>query len=159
MLTFSHELDALCWVLGRPTRLTALASHVSSLEIDTEDVAEITLQFPDGALGSVHVDYVRRPPRRTLEVVGEKGVVRWEYDTNQLWLHNLPRPEWPIELSPPRFQRNEMYVSELRHFVDCTVRGAIVEPLADGHTGAQVLEIALVALRSASEGRTVDLHE
>src|SRR5437763_1616530 len=57
ILTFSHELDALCWLVGAPRRVTAMASHVSSLEIDTEDVAEIVLEFGSGALGSVHVDY------------------------------------------------------------------------------------------------------
>src|SRR5262249_47206669 len=33
VLTFSHELDTVCWLLGPPKRLTALAAHVSRLEI------------------------------------------------------------------------------------------------------------------------------
>ena len=80
VLTLSHDLDALCWVLGPPTRVTAFARRSGALEVDVEDVAEITLQFAGGTLGSVHVDMVRQPPRRFLEVTGEAGVVRWDYE-------------------------------------------------------------------------------
>src|ERR1700730_12583295 len=73
VLTMSHELNALCWVFGAPSRITGIAAHASSLEIDTEDVADFVLQFPAGFLGSLHVDYVRRPAGRSLEVVGEEG--------------------------------------------------------------------------------------
>ena len=69
LLTFSHELDSLCWALGAPSRVVAMAAHASALEIDTEDSAEMILQFPDGPLASVHVDYLRRPPQRSLEIV------------------------------------------------------------------------------------------
>ena len=59
VLTFSHELDALCWLLGAPSRVMGMATHASSLEIDTEDVAELVLQFADGPLASVHVDFAK----------------------------------------------------------------------------------------------------
>jgi predicted dehydrogenase len=158
VLTFSHELDALFWLLGPPRRLTALAVHASSLEIDVEDVAEIALEFETGALGSVHVDYVRRPPRRTIEVVGELGVLRWEFERNRLELYDLNTGQWRIEQGDARFERNQMYVDELRHFAACA-RGELGQPLADAQQGAAVLAIALAALRSAREGRAVDFHD
>jgi predicted dehydrogenase len=158
VLTFSHELDALCWLLGPPRRLTALAAHASSLEIDVEDVAEIALEFETGALGSVHVDYVRRPPRRTIEVVGERGVLRWEFERNRLELYDLNTGQWRIEQGDARFERNQMYLDELRHFAGC-VQGELAQPLVDGEQGAAVLAIALAALRSAREGRAVDFHD
>jgi predicted dehydrogenase len=158
VLTFSHELDALCWLLGPPRRLTALAVHASSLEIDVEDVAEIALEFETGALGSVHVDYMRRPPRRTIEVVGELGVARWEFERNRLELYDLNTGQWRIEQGDARFERNQMYVDELRHFAACA-RGELAHPLVDGEQGAAVLAIALAALHSAREGRTVDFHD
>src|SRR5579859_6871695 len=80
VLTFSHELDAVCWLLGAPTRVMGMTAHASSLEIDTEDVAELVLQFAAGPLASVHVDFARRPPHRSLEITGEQGVLRWEYE-------------------------------------------------------------------------------
>jgi predicted dehydrogenase len=157
VLTFSHELDALCWILGAPSRVMGMATHASSLEIDTEDVAELVLQFADGPLVSVHVDFARRPPRRSLEIVGELGVLRWEYDEGRL-LHYAPATrQWRVEESDRRFERNQMYLAELRHFVSC-VRGEIERPLIDGAQGAAVLAIALAGLRSSVSGQAIDLQ-
>src|SRR5207302_1510171 len=122
VLTFSHELDALCWLLGPPRRLTAMTAHSGSLEIDTEDVAEIVLEFECGALGSVHVDYVRRPAQRTLELVGEQGVLRLDVTRNRIEHYIASSGQWRVEEGNPRYERNDMYSAELRHFVVC-IRG------------------------------------
>jgi predicted dehydrogenase len=156
ILTFSHEFDSLCWLLGRPERVVGLAAHVSALEIDTEDVAEIALQFEGGALGSVHVDYVRRPPRRFVETVGEEGILRWEYDENRLLVYAPATREWRVEQGRPTFTRNDMFLDELRHVAAC-VRGDVARPRVDGTQGAAILSVALAALRSAAEGRAIDL--
>src|SRR5260370_445438 len=55
LLTFSHELDSLCWVLGAPSRVTGMAAHASSLELDTEAPAELVLPFHSGPPASLHV--------------------------------------------------------------------------------------------------------
>ncbi len=156
LLTFSHELDSLCWVLGAPARVAAMATHASSLEIDTEDTADLVLQFPDGPLATVHVDYLRRPPSRSLEIVGEEGVLRWEYAENRVLRYAPDTRQWRVEEGDRRFQRNDMYLAELEHFARC-VRGEVERPLIDGAQGAAVLAIALAAKRSSAEGRAVDL--
>jgi predicted dehydrogenase len=158
VLTFSHELDALCWVLGRPVELTALTARAASLDIDAEAVAEITLRMASGALATVHVDYVRRAPRRTLEVIGDEGVLRWEYDANQLWRYAPATREWRLEQGRPAFARNDMYLAELAHFIDVT-RGAPYAALADGEQGAAVLGLSLSALESDRARRTIDVRE
>jgi len=156
LLTSSHELDSLCWVLGAPARIAAMAAHASSLEIDTEDVGELVLQFPNRPLASVHVDYLRRPPRRSLEIVGEDGVLRWEYNENRILRYAPATRQWQVEEGDRRVQRNDMYLAELRHFAAC-VRGEIERPLIDGEQGAAVLGITLAALKSSMTGRAIDL--
>jgi predicted dehydrogenase len=159
VLTFSHELDAVYWLLGEPASVTAVTAHVSALEIDTEDVAEIVLTFPSGALASIHLDYVRRPARRQVEIVGEEGVVRWEYDANRILRYAPATREWLVEEGDPRFERNDMYVAELREFA-ALARGEGQTRLgANARQGAAVLRIALAALQSAHEGRRVDVHD
>jgi predicted dehydrogenase len=158
VLTFSHDLDTVCWILGAPTRVTAFASHASQLEIDTEDVAEIVLQFADGALASVHVDFVRRPTHRSLEVTGESGVLRWESEANRLLLFTTASGRWRVEEGDPRFDRNDMYLAELRALRQA-IDGEPAEALATGPQGAAVLAIALAALRSADKGQAIALAE
>jgi predicted dehydrogenase len=174
ILTLSHELDALCWLLGRPVSVGCLAGHVSGLELDTEDVAEIGLRFASGAIGSVHVDYLRRPPRRSLEVVGEAGVLRWEYDENRLLVYAPATRQWRVEQGDPAFARNDLYLEELRHVAACVradvepplghpsdPSGSLLDhpPLADGRQGAAILAVALAAHRAAAEGRAIDLDQ
>jgi predicted dehydrogenase len=157
VLTCSHELDALCWLLGAPARVTAMATHASSLELDAEDVAEIVLQFESGVIGSIHLDYVRRVPRRSIEVVGENGTLRWDFHRNQLEVYSAETRQWRNEDGDPTYARNQMYVDELRHFVE-TVEGAARPSTLEARQGAAVLALALAALRSAAEGRTIDLQ-
>jgi predicted dehydrogenase len=157
LLTLSHELDSLCWLLGAPRRVLAVVSHASSLEFDADDVAELVLQFVQGHTASVHVDYVRRPPKRALEIVGEEGVLRWEYDANVVRQYTPITRQWRVEEGDPKFQRNDTYVTELRHFVAC-VRGEIERPLIDGKQAAAILLLALAAQRSSADGRAIDLE-
>ncbi len=74
-----------------------MVAHGSSLDMDAEDVAEIVVQFESGVIGSVHLDYVRRAPRRAIELVGENGVLRWEFHRNRLELYTTETRQWRSE--------------------------------------------------------------
>jgi predicted dehydrogenase len=157
VLTFSHELDSLCWLLGPPARLSALAAHTSSLDISTEDVAEVAMLMQSGALVSVHVDYVRRPPRRFVEIVGEAGVLRWEYDDNRVLQYVPGTRSWRVEDGDPVYDRNDMFKAELRQLVKVIERGSGETRLCNADQGAAVLSVALAALESAATGRAIDM--
>jgi predicted dehydrogenase len=158
VLTFSHELDALCWLLGAPRTVTARIKHASSLEIDVEDTAEIILDFESNTLGSVHVDYVRRAARRTIELVGENGILRWDYQRNRLECYEADAAQWWVEDGDPAYARNQMYTDELRYFVE-SLPAEHRRSDMDGRQGAAVLAVALAALRSARHGRSIDLQD
>ena len=94
--TLTHPLDYARWLAGEVTGVRALAGHVSSLEMDVEDVAEIGLRFASGAIGGVHVNYVQRPPAHRLEIVGTQGTLRWDNADGMLHFYQMPQPfgEW-----------------------------------------------------------------
>ena len=104
------------------------------------------------------MDYVRRKSHRGIEVVGEEGVLRWDFEPNRLEVYSAATREWRVEPGEAAVERNQMYVEELRHFVACVCGEVESEPLADGEQGAAVLAIALAALRSSREGRAVDFR-
>jgi predicted dehydrogenase len=158
VLTLSHELDSVCWLLGQPTEVLCATANTGALEIDTEEVAEILLRFPDDVLASVHVDYLRRPPQRTIEVTGSEGILRWEYEANRLLVYAPGTREWRIEQGRPTFDRNDMFLDQTRA-VAARIRGANQSPLPTGDEGAALLRVALAALQSAREGRTVELSD
>src|SRR5262249_33274153 len=54
IVTLTHPFDYLRYFLGEVESLWSFNGHISPLEIDVEDVAEIGLKFVDGALGRLH---------------------------------------------------------------------------------------------------------
>ncbi|MBI4494067.1 MAG: Gfo/Idh/MocA family oxidoreductase [Chloroflexi bacterium] len=155
ILTLSHALDLAYWLFGRPERIACLAGHVSALEVDTEDTADMLLHYPGGLLCSVHVDYLRRPPRRGVEVVGEAGVLRWDDASSEVEWYQAGAQSWTVEPAPLAFTRNQMFLDELAHFLDCVQSGQ--QPPVGLEDGACVLAMALAALASAESGHLVSL--
>ena len=91
-------------------------------------------------------------------MVGDEGVLRWEYEANRLVRYAPATREWTVEEGDPRFERNDMFKAELFDLVGrITGQGSGVG--ADAEQGIAVLAIALGALRSAAEGRRIELQD
>ncbi|MFI5212928.1 MAG: N-acetylneuraminate synthase [Gemmatimonadales bacterium] len=146
LLDLIHEIDYCLWWMGRPVEVSSFSGHVSSLAIDTEDVAEILLRFAGGAIGEIHLDYVQRVTQRTSEVVGEAGTVRADLAGNRVELADASAGQWVEEPVEPLLDLNELYVAELRHFLDIVERGAA--PLVPLDDGIAALRIVAAARRS-----------
>jgi predicted dehydrogenase len=146
VLTLSHPLDYLRWILGEVESLSAFTSHVG-LNLPVEDTAEITLRFENGALGSVHLDYLQRPPSHWLEIMGTQGSLRWDNADGITRLTLVNQGDNAVsmqEIFPPEgFERNWMFLDELRHFRDVLNGNAV--PLCTLHDGEMALRLALAA--------------
>jgi predicted dehydrogenase len=159
ILTLSHPLDYLRWLLGEVDALWAFAARSGGLEIDVEDTAEIGLHFQNGVIGSVHLDYNRRPPAHTLEITGTRGILRWDNQDGSAALYQAEHGEWQ-RLSPKKllgqerpFERNDLFLAEMRHFLEMT-RGE-VEPACSLEDGVAALRLALGAQQSARQGERI----
>jgi predicted dehydrogenase len=141
LLDVSHELDSMLWILGRPTAMTWLAGRVSRLDVDVDDCATVLLRFESGAQADVHVDFVQRAYSRTCKVAGELGTVEWHFADREVRTFDAARNAW--ETWAYGGEANDMYVAELRHFLECVESGS--EPDVDLAQGRRVLEIALRA--------------
>jgi len=150
LLDASHELDYVLWLLGEPAEVACMAGRVSDLEMDVEDCATVLLRFPGGAQADVHVDCVQRGYARTCRVAGTEGTLAWDYLVPEVRLYRAATGAW--ETRRYTFEPNDMYVAELRHFLDCAARGTAPRVgLADGR---RALALALAARAAARSGRT-----
>lgn len=155
VLELSHELDYVRWLVGEIKAVSAQIGHLSDLEIDVEDTAEIVLQLSSGAMGSVHLDMIQRPATRTCRIIGTEGTLTWDGVCHQVQLFSTSADKWS-DLHPPEvIDCNDMYVAELRHFLDC-VRGNNA-PIVTGDDGRRVLEIALAVKQSSQDRRVIEL--
>jgi predicted dehydrogenase len=144
------------WLAGEVTEVRALNGQVSSLEMNVEDVAEIGLRFASGAIGGVHVNYVQRPPVHRLEIVGTRGTLRWDNADGLLHFYQMPQPFGESSANPPApvvathappegFERNVMFMDQMRHFI-AVVRNE-AEPVCTLRDGIRTLEMAMDARR------------
>jgi predicted dehydrogenase len=155
ILELSHELDYVTWLVGEAKTVTAQAGLLSDLEIDVEDTAEIILRFRNGAIGSIHVDMVQQPGGRTCRVVGTKGTLLWDASSHRVQLFSSSNRAWQDLHPEGQIDRNEMYVSELRHFLECVRERK--NPTVNLEDGRRVLRLALAAKKSSDEQRAIEV--
>ncbi|NLN70106.1 MAG: Gfo/Idh/MocA family oxidoreductase [Chloroflexi bacterium] len=115
--TLCHPLDYLQWLFGEVNSLYAVTDRVSDLEIDVEDLAEITLRFANGVIGSLHLDYFQRPPAHWLEIAGTRGHIRWDNDTGTARVYYADKNRWSDVYPPVGFERNALFLAQMEHFI------------------------------------------
>jgi predicted dehydrogenase len=168
IVTLTHPLDYLRYLIGNVASLWSFHGHVSPLEVDVEDVAEIGLKFASGAVGGVHVNYFQRPPVHRLEIVGTQGTLRWDNADGILHFYRMPvafgsfseNPPVPVMESfppPEGFERNQLFLAQTRHLIEI-VRGE-KEPICNLDDGIRALEMALACKASMSLNRPISLQE
>ena len=64
----SHELDYVLWLFGPWRWMTAAGGHLSSLEIDSDDIFSLLLATDRCPLVSIHMNYLDRMPCRKILV-------------------------------------------------------------------------------------------
>jgi predicted dehydrogenase len=157
ILTLCHPFDYLRWMLGEIHAVFAAVGRNGGLGIDVEDTADIVLEFESGAVGTVHLDYVQQPTCHRLQVIGTAGTVLWNNETGCVQWYGADRGEWQTIAPPAGFERNALFLAEVRHFLDCVAGHA--DPLVSLEDGLRTLELALAAKTSAAEARRVEIPD
>ncbi len=150
ILTLSHPFDYLRWLLGDVEAVWAFLGASGGLDLPVEDSAEVGFRFASGAIGSLHLDYLQQPATHTLEVIGAKGTLRWDNATGALSVFT-PEQGWQIRLPPEGFERNWLFMEEMRHFIRVT-RGEELS-VCSLEDGIRALELALAARQSGQSGQ------
>lgn len=120
ILTLTHPLDYLRWLMGDVSALWAFCGQIDELEIQVESVAEIGMRFNNGVLGTVHLDYIQRPHTHRLEIVGTLGTIRWDYIEGKLRVFSASTDEWQTYPLPDGFERNQLFMEQMQHFLAVT---------------------------------------
>lgn len=151
LLDASHEIDLALHLAGPARSVFCAADRLSALKIDVEDTAEITLRFRGGAMGSVHLDMIRRAYDRSCQLLCRDGVVEWSYQDGLVREYRARSKKWTERSFT--MDGNVMYLSEMRAFL-AAARGAGRAEAAGPEAGAAALRVVEAAKRSARSGRT-----
>jgi predicted dehydrogenase len=159
LLELSHELDYLRWIFGEVEWVHASLSRQSTLELDVEDTAHLSLGFmPTSAapalIATVDLDFIRHDTTRLCTAIGESGSLRWNGVTGCVELYRAGAKGWEeIFRHPP--QRDDSYLAQWHHLINCVQQRET--PLIPGEDGLRVLEIIEAARGSANKGETVSI--
>jgi predicted dehydrogenase len=165
----SHDIDVMQHVLGR-SLVQVYAEGGSFLHQQHEDLVTCLLRFDGGAFGLLDANWLSPEKRRELVLLGEGGMIRASYLTQDVWFlesSEVPGPRSWDELALLRgdaegsafrfaLRKEEPLRVELEAFVQCIVDD-LPEPV-DSAQGLRALEVALAMRESVHTGRIVTLE-
>ena len=155
VLSQIHELDLFYWFFGRPRRIMAIGGHLSDLQIDVEDVASTLFEY-DAMVAHLHQDYLQQPASRQIDIIGTAGRIAVDLRAQSIQAFG-GSGETIARESFEGFERNTLFLEELKAFVDATLTGAPVP--VDLTAGRQSLEMALAIHRSMHTRAPVEMSE
>lgn len=114
LLELSHEFDYAQWLLGELTPIHSVLRTSNELDLNVEDIADITLHNNNG-ICHIHLDFLQRKSHRLCSFIGSKGRLDWDLITNKVCLINN---ENTTEIyNNPKWDKNLMYLDMINDFI------------------------------------------
>lgn len=158
----SHSIDLLLWFLGEPEKVCGFMNTLAHTGIEVEDTAVVSIQFKNGALGSIEASTATYPgfPER-LELHFERGSAIIE-GGKIVYLNTLSKEIPVIErgqsglsgASDPAGVDIQPFVRMLQDFVNALREGK--NPPLDGQEGRKAVELIEAVRKSSLKGRVVE---
>ncbi len=153
-----HHAYSLLYLLGRPVRLTAMASQVHYQRLTCEDQAMIVCQMPNGAIANLWCSFAANdvtsdPWTVVYKILGTNGGL--SYSWNEAQFQDDRGPGWGL----PCYE--ESFRNEIDHFVNrCVLEGGRpLSTLTDALDALRIIEAAERSCRRHAEMETVDYHD
>ena len=152
LLELSHELDYANWFFGPFVEVQASVQYSKTLEIETEDGADLLFYNSVGLPVSVHLDFYRRVSARQCRVQTTQGELVWDALAQKVgWTKAVG------EVTEQYFSqaRDDLFVRQLEHFFDCIENHT--PPRISLQDGVEVLKIIEKVKQSHLLGEKVTL--
>lgn len=116
LLDLIHEFDYLRWLIGNPERIACIYQNNPTLEIETEDVADVLIQFENNVTGTIHLDYHQKKLVRNCMITCEKGTIFWDLAISEVKV--VTQSDKIETFSYQDFERNQRYINCMSAFID-----------------------------------------
>jgi len=154
ILTLCHPIDYFRWMFGEVQSVWGAYNNIESLQIDSEAIADIGLEFDD-LLGHVHLNYIQRPGRHAIEIIGDEGTITWDNKDGVAECYSARNDYWEKFTPASDFERNTLFIDELRNFIDTIHRKS--DPVCTLEEGIRIQKIVDAIYRSQLENRRISL--
>ncbi len=155
VLTCIHEIDYLYWFFGEVDDVVSFSGKYSDLELDVDDLSTALLKFKKNIIAEVHLDFFQRKDFRSCKIIGKKGIIYWDSDTNLVKLFEINENKWIEILKISDYDRNQMFMKELDYYFDCINQNK--EPMNNISETKKILKIALGIIESSKTKKVVEI--
>jgi predicted dehydrogenase len=146
-----HYVDVLEMLLGPVARVSGMSAQLV-LPGDNPDVANLILQHENGAISNLTASYASASEYYMLNVYGKEATAYYDLFGG---LRHLKRGE--AAARPVAVEQNDTIREELEEFAGCVRSGGT--PETDGRWATRNLAVIKAGVKSAREGRAVDVAE
>ncbi|MEI7805990.1 MAG: Gfo/Idh/MocA family oxidoreductase [Hyphomicrobiales bacterium] len=146
-----HYVDVLEMLMGEVKRVTGRSNQLV-LPGDNPDVANLILEHENGALSNLTASYASASEYYMMNIYGKEASAYYDLFNG---LRHLKRGE--TKAKPVATENNDTIREELDEFVHCIRNGT--KPETDAHWATRNLAVIKAGVRSAREGRAVDVAE
>ncbi len=149
-----HDISIMDHVINRKA-VSIAATGADHLGNGLEDVAYVTVFYPDNIIAHIHVNWLSPVKIRQTQISGTKKMIVWDdnspsekikvYDkgieiiqtTDQIY--NTLIQYRTGDMYCPKIPQTEALAFEMDHFADCIEKN--VHPISDGYAGLRVVRI------------------
>jgi len=150
ILTVIHEIDYLYWFFGSVKEIFSISGKFSDLKLNVEDLSVSLLRFKNNIIAELHLDYFQIPNSRSCKIIGTKGVIQWDEETNVVKIYNIKNRRWINKIKVTKYDNNQEYLKEIAHFIKCVKN--CKNSINSIYEGEKTLQIAL-AIKKASKSK------
>ena len=140
------------WIFGEFKSVYATGGKFTKLNLDVEDTVLGNIMTKNNVPISLRMDYWRRPPSRTLNIVCEKGQIFWDYYKKEtIILYNNGKKI--VKKLPLKWERNDMFLKILKNFILAIINKK--KPMISLEDGLYSLKIALLFKKSLAKSKKI----
>lgn len=146
-----HYSDVLEMLMGPVRRVSAMTAQLV-LPGDNPDVANLVLEHESGALSNLAAGYASASEYYMMTIYGKEATAFYDLFNGLRHLKRKGDGPHPVPVT-----KNDTIREELEEFADC-IRGR-AQPEMDGERATRSLAVIRAGVKSAREGRAVDVAE
>jgi predicted dehydrogenase len=146
-----HYVDVLEMLLGPVRRVSGMAAQLV-LPGDNPDIAGMLLEHESGAISNLTASYASASEYYMMNVYGKEASAYYDLFGGLRHLQRGDNKPREVPITP-----NDTLREELEEFVGC-IRGS-GKPETDGWWASRNLAVVMAGVRSAREGRAVDVAQ
>ena len=146
-----HYVDVLEFLMGPVKRVSGMSARLV-LPGDNPDVANLILEHESGAISNLSASYASASEYYMMNIYGKEATAYYDLFNG---LRHLKRGD--TKATPVKTEPNDTIREELDEFVACVRENR--KPETDGVWASRNLAVIKAGVRSAREGRAIDVDE